>query len=145
MRLWSLHPRYLDPSGLVALWREGLLAQAVLAGRTRGYRRHPQLARFLEAPAPGRRISEYLRAVHAEAQRRGYRFDASKIGRGVAIGPLPVTRGQLDYEWGHLARKLAKRSPAWLSRLAGVRRPLAHPLFRVVPGPAAEWELVLGR
>jgi hypothetical protein len=29
-RIWSLHPKYLDARGLVALWREGLLAQAVL-------------------------------------------------------------------------------------------------------------------
>jgi len=129
----------------VALWREGLLAQAVLAGRTRGYRRHPQLARFLEAPAPRRRIAEYVRVVQAEAARRGYRFDAAKLGRGGAVGQLPVTRGQLDYEWGHLARKLARRDPAWLSRLARLRRPLPHPLFRVVPGPVAGWESVPGR
>ncbi|HEU5178767.1 MAG TPA: pyrimidine dimer DNA glycosylase/endonuclease V, partial [Burkholderiales bacterium] len=32
MRLWSLHPKYLDARGLVALWREALLAQAVLRG-----------------------------------------------------------------------------------------------------------------
>ena len=25
-KLWSIHPRYLDPQALVALWREGLLA-----------------------------------------------------------------------------------------------------------------------
>jgi hypothetical protein len=43
MRLWSLHPQYLDPQGLVALWREALLAQAVLRGKTRGYKHHPQL------------------------------------------------------------------------------------------------------
>ncbi|MGP1680491.1 MAG: pyrimidine dimer DNA glycosylase/endonuclease V [Giesbergeria sp.] len=36
MRLWSLHPQYLDSKALVALRREGLLAQAVLAGLTRG-------------------------------------------------------------------------------------------------------------
>ena len=41
MRLWTLHPQYLDPRGLVALWREALLAQKVLLGRTRGYRAHP--------------------------------------------------------------------------------------------------------
>ncbi|WP_343214776.1 pyrimidine dimer DNA glycosylase/endonuclease V, partial [Dokdonella sp.] len=40
MRLWSLHPRYLDPQGLVALWREALLAKAVLRGETRGYTQH---------------------------------------------------------------------------------------------------------
>lgn len=27
MRLWSLHPRYLDSKGLVALWCEALLAK----------------------------------------------------------------------------------------------------------------------
>ena len=37
MRLWTLHPKYLDPQGLVALWREALLARAVLQGKTRGY------------------------------------------------------------------------------------------------------------
>lgn len=37
MRLWSIHPRYLDTKGLVALWRETLLlAQAVLFGNTKG-------------------------------------------------------------------------------------------------------------
>jgi len=46
MRLWSLHPAYLDARGLGALWREGLLAQAVLRGKTRGYRSHPQLERW---------------------------------------------------------------------------------------------------
>jgi hypothetical protein len=32
MRLWTLHPQYLDPRGLVALWRVALLAQQVLLG-----------------------------------------------------------------------------------------------------------------
>ncbi|WP_368086417.1 pyrimidine dimer DNA glycosylase/endonuclease V [Nitrosomonas sp. Nm34] len=26
MRLWSIHPKYLDAKGLLALWREGLQA-----------------------------------------------------------------------------------------------------------------------
>jgi hypothetical protein len=43
MRLWSLHPCHLDAKGLVALWREGLLAQKVQACETNGYRNHPQL------------------------------------------------------------------------------------------------------
>lgn len=30
MRLWSIHPCYLDSKGLIALWRESLLAQACL-------------------------------------------------------------------------------------------------------------------
>jgi len=62
MRLWSLHPSYLDPQGLVAVWREGLLAQAVLRGQTTGYTRHPQLARFRGAGALGA-MAAYLREM----------------------------------------------------------------------------------
>ena len=43
MRLWSLHPKYLDKLGLLGLWRESLLAQKVLLGKTKGYKNHPQL------------------------------------------------------------------------------------------------------
>lgn len=143
MRLWSLHPRYLDRRGLVALWREGLLAQAVLAGRTRGYRHHPQLERFREAADPPAAIAAYLEAVAAEGARRGYRFDASRIGsaRG-ALEPLAVTDGQLRFEWAHLRSKLASRDPAWLARLAlpPDALPDPHPLFVVPPGPVASWE-----
>ncbi|MFZ2406304.1 MAG: pyrimidine dimer DNA glycosylase/endonuclease V [Methylobacter sp.] len=38
--------------GLLALWREALLAQKVLRGESRGYRHHPQLARFRELVDP---------------------------------------------------------------------------------------------
>lgn len=140
MRLWSLHPRLLDARGLVALWREALLAQAVLRGRTRGYRHHPQLARFRAQPSPLGAIAAYLRAVHAEALRRGYEFDASKIGPASARGPITVTRGQLDHERRHLLAKLAIRDPEAGGRLARLPRARAHPLFRVVPGGVAEWE-----
>src|SRR5688500_4752198 len=106
MRLWSLHPRYLDPQGLVALWREALLARAVLRGQTKGYRFHPQLARFRAHATPRAAISAYLHAVHGEATARGYAFDRSKVGPVRAVGAIAVTRGQLDYEWTHLLRKL---------------------------------------
>jgi len=46
MRIWSLHPKYLDTKGLVALWRDALLARHVLQGKTTGYKNHPQLNRF---------------------------------------------------------------------------------------------------
>ena len=80
IRLWSLHPTYLDTRGLVAAWREGLLAQAVLGGRTTGYRAHPQLQRFRRCPAPGGAIATYLHGLYAESLARGYCFDAAKIG-----------------------------------------------------------------
>lgn len=144
MRLWSFHPQYLDAKGLVALWREGLLAQAVLAGQTRGYKQHPQLARFLQSATPRKHMAAYLRLVHAEAVRRGYHFDVKKIGRGGAVEPLLVTRGQLEYEWLHLTNKLRARAPAWLGQFAAVKQPKPHPLFRVVAGGIAEWEVVAG-
>ena len=185
MRIWSLHPRYLDRQGLTAGWREGLLAQKVLTGTTKGYRNHPQLRRFRAsgdgpaldaeppdgtgsgahvAPAPGLSpgrhapgtaldvvpalvagpaISTYLHALVDEAARRGYRFD-----RSLVLGPadheltLEVTDQQLAYEWEHLQAKLAVRSPDVHALWVGVAVPDAHPLFHVVPGPVAEWEIV---
>jgi len=140
MRLWSVHPKYLDARGLVALWREGLLAQAVLRGRTNGYRQHPQLLRFRAQPAPVGAIADYLRSVHAEARDRGYAFSAPKVSAARGAGVITVTRGQLMYEWSHLLAKLAIRDPELRGRLAHVRRPQPHPLFRVVPGDVATWE-----
>lgn len=140
MRLWSLHPKYLDARGLVALWREGLLAQAVLRGETTGYRRHPQLMRFQQHPGPIGCIAEYLRGVRDEAVSRGYCFAARKISRAQGSGRLTVTRGQLDFEWQHLRHKLAIRDPQRLSHLAGLKHPQPHPLFRVLRGDVAHWE-----
>jgi hypothetical protein len=140
MRLWSIHPRYLDAAGLVALWREGLLAQAVLRGATRGYRHHPQLQRFRAMPAPEASIAEYLRGVHGEAERRGYRFAGHKIGSPRDPAPITVTNGQLAYEWTHLLAKLMVRSPERHAELAASADPEAHPLFRVVSGPVEPWE-----
>ena len=109
MRLWTLHPKYLDPRGLVALWREALLAQAVLRGQTRGYVNHPQLIRFRETADPMASIAFYLREIHAEAVRRGYRFDAQKISTSGPAELIEVSSGQLDYEWTHLVKKLSLR------------------------------------
>ena len=140
MRLWSLHPKYLDAQGLVALWREALLAKAVLGGRTRGYRHHPQLQRFAGHAAPRLLINAYLREVHAEATRRGYRFDRSKVGPTRALDRLPVASGQLEHEWRHLRRKLARRSPAVGAKWRQVSLPDVHPVFRRVKGSVAPWE-----
>lgn len=141
MRLWSIHPGHLDARGLVALWREGLLAQAVLGRATRGYRHHPQLTRFREQSSPLSFIAEYLRTVHAESVERGFRFDAAKIAPGDAAGLIDVPRGQIDFEWRHLTRKLETRAPEWLEVQAAI--PLrVHPLFRPVPGGVANWEVL---
>ena len=145
MRLWTVHPRHLDGVGLVALWREALLAQAVLLGRTRGYTRHPQLQRFRSAADPVAYITGYLRVVAEEAASRGYAFDGARIATSEGPArPMPETRGQLLYEWEHLGRKLQRRSPAWYrDRVAGAE-PTAHPLFRIVAGGVRDWERPVG-
>jgi hypothetical protein len=140
MRLWTLHPKYLDPAGLVALWREGLLAQQVLRGGTRGYRHHPQLERFRYHARPRACLTAYLRAVYEEARTRGYRFDGAKLARRREVGVLKETRGQLQYEWKHLKRKLRRRSPGRYRRLQAVTRPDPHPLFEIVAGGIRGWE-----
>jgi hypothetical protein len=134
VRLWTLHPRYLDARGLVAVWREALLARAVLRGRTSGYRHHPQLTRFRRQANPVACVNAYLRVVYDEARRRGYRFNAAKLGRVATQPRITETAGQLDYERGHLMRKLKVRDGERYRTLARTRRPLAHPLFRIGPG-----------
>jgi hypothetical protein len=140
MRLWTLHPRHLDARALVALWREGLLAQAVLRGRTRGYRNHPQLIRFSAQARPVGLIAAYLGFVRAEALSRGYSFDRSRLARSATIVPIPVTRGQLEFEWEHLCAKVKARDPAWYRGIATVARPSPHPLFTLVRGGVEPWE-----
>ncbi|MCU1232014.1 MAG: pyrimidine dimer glycosylase [Acidobacteria bacterium] len=140
VRLWSIHPRYLDPVGLVALWREALLAQAVLRGLTRGYTRHPQLIRFREHAEPEVAIGAYLRSIADEAERRGYSFDRSKIASAASVTSIEVGHGQLRFEWEHLIAKVRGRNPAWYESIASVKKPLPHPIFAIVRGSVAEWE-----
>ena len=140
MRLLTLHPKYLDPQGLVALWREALLARAVLRDETRGYKHHPQLERFKAHASPRLAINAYLAAVHAEATSRGYAFDRGKIGPLRPVAPIPATMGQVDHEWQHLLRKLELRSPVLFIRWRDLGTPGCHPLFHPVPGPVASWE-----
>ncbi len=140
MRIWSLHPEHLDRAALIACWRETLLAQAVLAGRTRGYLRHPQLERFRTSSDPLPAVGAYLVGIADEADRRGYRFDRSRILSPAAPTPsIAVTNGQLALEWAHLGAKLQARSPADAERWR-TAEPAPHPLFRLVPGDVAAWE-----
>jgi hypothetical protein len=140
MRLWTLHPRYLDAKGLVAAWREALLAQKVLRGATRGYRNHPQLLRFRSSPDPMAAMATFLHGIAAEAEVRGYAFDVRKISGPPSALKIRETRGQLEYEWAHLKRKLRARAPAIARQLRGVDKPEAHPLFRIIAGKIRDWE-----
>lgn len=142
MRLWSLHPAYLDRQGLTAAWREALLAQAVLRGETKGYQHHSQLVRFKATRDPVCYISAFLCSVWAAADARDWNFNSDLIAQHPKskLRQLTVTTGQLDYEWQHLLRKLQVRSPdRWEAiRLA---KPRPHPLFRIVPGQIESWEV----
>lgn len=140
MRLWSVHPKYLDSRGLVALWREALLAREVLRGKTRGYVHHPQLERFRRHAAPLAAMAHYLDAVYGEARARGFEFDHRKLGSRRQRTVITVSRGQLLYEWTHLLAKLRRRSPSLWRQWVEVPMPDAHPLFRIRPGPVASWE-----
>lgn len=142
MRLWSLHPSYLDAIGLIALWREGLLARKVLLGQTKGYTRHPQLIRFRETENPIQTIDAYLKAVHGESVRRGYNFDLNKISP-CECQPSPrllLPDKQLEYEFHHLLNKLRKRSPLQYSLLYQTTTIFPHPLFQVIRGDVSIWE-----
>lgn len=140
MRIWSLHPSHLDRQGLTALWRETLLAQAVLAGRTKGYKSHPQLQRFSARPQPLSAVAAYLDDVRDEATRRGYNYDPGRIDEVTRDrGQLTVTTGQVDLEWAHLGAKLAQRSPLDHARWLDAQ-PTLHPSFVLVEGPVEDWE-----
>ena len=140
MRLWTLHPKYLDPQGLVALWREALLARAVLRGETRGYTRHPQLQRFQSHENPLFALDAYLTAVLEESLSRGYSFDQSKIGHFEPVDRIDVTSGQVGFEWQHLLGKLSVRNPLIHEKLHNISDPECHPLFRTIGGGVEQWE-----
>jgi len=146
MRLWTIHPKHLDAKGLVALWREGLLAQKVLQGWTRGYRHHPQLHRFRATRNPLAAIANYLVVVHEESVQRGYQFDRGKIdAKRIQAGfqraqKIAETRGQLLHEWEHLKAKLAVRDAARHRVSRSLPMPEHHPLFRVIEGEVRDWE-----
>ena len=143
MRLWSLHPCYLDAKGLVALWREGLLARAVLKKQTRGYRHHPQVERFRNCSKPIAAIDRYLWSVYEESKKRGYHFDAGKLGRKINCSPIRVTAGQLEYEWEHLKAKLKVRDQEQYQKIRAVMKPKPHPLFKVKAGGTEPWERIV--
>jgi hypothetical protein len=144
MRIWSLHPKYLDRKGLLACWRETLLAQRVLRKATGGYQNHPQLIRFICSPHPLTSIATYLVSLADEADRRGFSFNRSKIESGRANWKIDVTQGQIMYEWAHFKGKLSRRDPQWLERLPENELPDCHPLFQIVPGDVEKLEKIPG-
>jgi len=142
LRLWSIHPKYLDAVGLVALWRESLLAQKVLKEETEGFKNHPQLKRFRMHTHPQRAIANYLMTIWEESKGRGYHFDKGKIGKKYPTKKIPVTRGQLRYEFGRLCDKLKRRDPQRYQQLQSVKEIDSHRSFKIIEGETEDWEKI---
>lgn len=142
MRLWSLHPKYLDAKGLVVLWRETLLAKHVLQGKTKGYKNHPQLCRFKKLNKSVETIDQYLDSILKEAIQRGYNFDATKISRPFKKIKIKVTEGQIKFETEHLLKKLKARDNLRYKQFKTIVNAEPHPMFRIVKGEIENWEIV---
>ncbi len=142
MRIWSIHPKYLDTKGLTAVWRETLLAKHVLEGKTKGYQHHPQLKRFKDQTDPLKAIHFYLKIIYEEAVQRGYHYDPSKFDTVESVNQIPVTDGQIEYERVHLLNKLQKRDPEKYKNLIDVADFETHPLFYIVEGDIEPWEII---
>lgn len=139
MRLWSIHPRFLDRQGLTAAWREALLAQTVIGRSSGGYSNHPQLQRFRQCANPDAAVGAFLTGIAEEADARGYKFTKAKILNTDPVPLIRVTSGQVAYEWEFLLTKLRVRSPEWFE-LFEHAEPEVHPLFTAVPGEIESWE-----
>jgi len=145
MRLWSIHPQYLDSKGLVALWREGLLAKKVLEGKTKGYKNHSQLERFKNFKDPILAINSYLFYVLKEAKLRNYKFNEKKlkIDGKILYKKIPVTEGQIKFEFRHLLSKLKRRDKRhyrFLLKLKKGGKILTNPIFYQIKGKKEKWE-----
>jgi len=143
MRLWSLSPKYLDRQGLLAVWREGLLAKKVLTGKTKGYKNHPQLDRFKKSGDALTYIDSYLFEIYQEAEKRGYRFAKEKIENLKILNKkIKVNSGQVAYEFSHLLKKLKVRDIKRYRELKDIKEPAVSNLFKVVEGDIEDWEKI---
>jgi hypothetical protein len=136
MRLWSIHPKYLDQKGLITLWKDSLLAQSVLLGRTREYKNHPQLDRFRKSGDPLQMIREYLYHVHLEALQRGYDFSITHIYEShelvIKFEPFCLIRiGQVQFEKEILDQEITKRRGIPRVILPVYDIPKLHPCFEL--------------
>ena len=146
MRIWSVSPEYLDTVGLVACWRETLLAKHVLEGKTKGYKNHPQLERFKNQDEPLVYINAFLYEIYKEALKRNYKFDLTKIDLNLVKKfkhPLKVNDKQLKYEFNHLQNKLKVRDKKKYLENNLVKNVKPNLILTVVKGNIENWERVL--
>ncbi|MBP8016484.1 hypothetical protein KAZ01_00605 [Candidatus Gracilibacteria bacterium] len=144
MRLWSLHPKYLDTKGLIATWREGLLAKKVLENKTKGYKNHPQLIRFKNYKNPILAINSYLYFIFLESKKRGYSFDKIKIIHMKLNKIINVTDNQIKFELNHLLNKLEKRDIKKFNEInkITINKIDINPIFNLTKGEIESWEKI---
>ena len=122
------------PQGLVALWREALLARAVLRGKTRGYRHHPQLHRFRASATP---VVE-PQPVSCRGPSGG-NFERISV-RPVTVRPHPAWRTHCRNEWsaglrvGPSPRQVEPSFTGPISSLARSERTGAPSALSIVTG-----------
>lgn len=142
MRLWSLHPKYLDRAGLLACWREWLLAKKVLEGNTIWYKNHPQLDRFKKLENPLNWINSYLTRIYLEALNRNYKFSESKIEIIHKIWIIEVNDWQVEFEKKHLLKKLEIRDLKRFSNLSLLDKVEINPIFKIIKWWIETWERI---
>lgn len=142
MRLWSIHPKYLDSKWLVACWREGLLAKNVLLWNTKWYKNHPQLNRFKASFDQIKSIDAFLYQIYLEAKSRGYNFTLSKINKIDLAWIISVTKWQLDYEFSHLLSKLELRDNCKYRELLKEKNIESNSIFKIIDWEIEKWEII---
>jgi Pyrimidine dimer DNA glycosylase len=145
MRLWTIDPIYLDTKGLVAAWREGLLAKKVLEGKTSGYKNHPQLVRFFERDDPIVMITKYLNEIYKEAKKRRFKFNYSKISNVIVNTNemISTSNKQIEYEFELLKSKLEKRDLKKLNEIKDEVIIKINRTFKRRIGTIENWERVI--
>lgn len=134
MRIWTLHPRYLDDATLREAWRDGLAARRRLVAGSKGRPTDPLIHAIAACKHPVRVIDAYLSHLHQEAQRRGKAFDRSRIDGARAGAGFAVDSERVRDDWDQLMARMAEREPARHERQAELRRPHCHPAFKRIPG-----------
>lgn len=143
MRIWSLHPKYLDKKELIDSWNDGLRTIGILTRNHQGSIFRPELSRFRSQSEPIIAVEKYLLSIANEAKRRGYMVDIRKLPSipVVVSHKIPVSSGQIEYEWRQLMHVLAGRSPGFLRRIEYSPSHDINPIFYKRPGHDIEtWE-----
>ena len=143
MRLWSVSFKYLDAKGLLAVWREGLLAKNVLEGKTKGYKNHPQLQRFKNSKNPILMINVYLHFIVDEAEKRNYNFNREKLlKRSKTFDEIFVNDKLVEYEFSHLMKKLKIRDERRFENLISIKKIEVNFTFKIRKGEIENWEII---